>query len=512
MLVSDFAKFETFLQRRDFEGALALLPHISSIEKEDVLKWKVYCLFHSRKFEEVVDLLNKSNRTGEFQLYLACCYFHLNRFDEARNLLQEYKGPDSGLKQRLNLHLFGEENLLAEPESTLIQNKLSHASYLFKSGKFDEATSIYKDLLSEDDTNKALYVYLALCYYEQGYFDFALSNIEEYEKENQDSLFVTNLKAAICFRLEGGYAACKELKALNIDLDSFQKEHLLKHNLIVFSEGENEKTFEVFSSLKIPEAKVNLALYHIQMGQVEQAQLALRDIPNTSPHELAVKAMVRAQEGFKEEAIDLFEQAGNYDRDTVPGRQCMASALILKKEFDKANVFLESVQDYLTGDDIFNWNYGLSLAASGNFEEAEKILLQVKDEELLEELLYKKWLSRCFIHTGDASRAMDLYPSRRDQQIEFLTDVANECFLSKDFEIASKAFLKLKELDQDGDYYLGIKSSTLAALQTYVDKEVPSKYSSHIKSLLNKLQSHLQPKERSAILPPLYEWFDSLQL
>ncbi|GFH49820.1 intraflagellar transport protein 56 [Chaetoceros tenuissimus] len=84
-----------------------------------------------------------------------------------------------------------------------------------------------------------------------------------------------------------------------------------------------------------------------------------------SPHKLAVKAMVRAQEGFKEEAIDLFEQAGNYDRDTVPGRQCMASALILKKEFDKANVFLESVQDYLTGDDIFNWNYGLSLAASG---------------------------------------------------------------------------------------------------------------------------------------------------
>ena len=509
-MLSDFSKFETFLQRRDFEGALALLPHISSIEKEDTMKWKIYCLFHSRKFEEVVDLL-KSNRTEEFQLYLACCYYHLHQLDAARDLLQEYIGPDSGLKQRLHLHLFGEENV-AESESTLLQNKLSHASYLFKSGKFDEATSIYKDLLSREDTNKALHVYLALCYYEQGYFDFALNNIKEYEKEHKDSIFVTNLKAAICFRIEGGYAACGELKALNVDNNSFQNEHLLKHNLIVFSEGENEKTFDVFSSLKLPEAKVNLALYHIQMGQVEQAQLALSDVPNTSPRQIAVKAMVRAQEGLKEDAIDLFERSGNYDRDTVPGRQCMASALILKKEFDKANVYLESVQDYLTGDDIFNWNYGLSLAASGNFEEAEKILLQIKDEDLLEELLYKKWLSRCFIHNGAASRAMDLYPSRRDKQIEFLTGVANECFLSKDFEISSKAFLKLKELDQDGDYYLAIKSSTLAALQTYVDKDVPSKYSSRIKSLLNKLQSHLQPKERSAILPPLYEWFDSLQL
>ena len=87
------------------------------------------------------------------------------------------------------------------------------------------------------------------------------------------------------------------------------------------------------------------------------------------------------------------------------------------------------------------------ICADINFEEAEKILLQIKDEDLLEELLYKKWLSRCFIHNGAASRAMDLYPSRRDQQIEFLTGVANECFLSKDFEISSKAFLKLKELD-----------------------------------------------------------------
>lgn len=70
MMLSDFSKFETFLQRRDFEGALALLPHILSIEKEDAMKWKIYCLFHSRKFEEVVDLL-KSNRTEGFQLYLA---------------------------------------------------------------------------------------------------------------------------------------------------------------------------------------------------------------------------------------------------------------------------------------------------------------------------------------------------------------------------------------------------------------------------------------------------------
>ena len=53
--------------------------------------------------------------------------------------------------------------------------------------------------------------------------------------------------------------------------------------------------------------------------------------------------------------------------DTIRGRQCMASYFFLRKEFENANTYLQSIAMYLSSDDSFNWNYGIALASVGSY-------------------------------------------------------------------------------------------------------------------------------------------------
>ena len=55
---------------------------------------------------------------------------------------------------------------------------------------------------------------------------------------------------------------------------------------------------------------------------------------------------------------------------TIQGRQCMASALFLSNKYEEANVYFHSIKEYMFNDDSFYWNYGISLASAGLFEDA----------------------------------------------------------------------------------------------------------------------------------------------
>lgn len=74
--------------------------------------------------------------------------------------------------------------------------------------------------------------------------------------------------------------------------------------------------------------------------------------------------------------------------DTIPGRQCMASCFFLLKQFEDVNIYLSSVKAYMYNDDDFNYNYGISLGAVGNFKEAEESLLLVANEKVHEYVVH----------------------------------------------------------------------------------------------------------------------------
>lgn len=59
----------------------------------------------------------------------------------------------------------------------------------------------------------------------------------------------------------------------------------------------------------------------------------------------------------------------------------MASCFFILKQFDDVLVYLKSIKSYFLNDDDFNWNYGIALAAAGEFKEGEEALLQVTSEK-----------------------------------------------------------------------------------------------------------------------------------
>ena len=115
----------------------------------------------------------------------------------------------------------------------------------------------------------ALNVYSAMCYHKLDYYDVSQEMLASYVQMHPDSIMATNLKACNNYRLYGGKAAEAELKHLMDQLSSnfVFGQDIIRHNLVIFRNGEG--ALQVFPSLigVIPEAKLNLAIYHLKHGK-----------------------------------------------------------------------------------------------------------------------------------------------------------------------------------------------------------------------------------------------------
>jgi len=147
----------------------------------------------------------------------------------------------------------------------------------------------------------------------------------------------------------------EELRELALE-DLLHTNSLLRHNLVVFTEG--QKALQTLPPLvnMIPEAKLNLAIHHLREGEIEEADFLLKDLKAVSPQESLLKGVVKATLAqivgdypMLQEAQSLFKTVGESpsEADTIPGRQCAFSALFLEGHFSDANVFLSSIKSYL---------------------------------------------------------------------------------------------------------------------------------------------------------------------
>jgi len=179
--------------------------------------------------------------------------------------------------------------------------------------------------------------------------------------------------------------------------------------------------------------------------------------------------------------------------DTIPGRQCMASCFFLLKQFEDVNIYLNSVKAYMYNDDDFNWNYGIALAAVGNYKAAEEVLLLVQKEAYRQEYHYISWLVRCYIHNNNARAAWELYLKMEtsNDSMNLVQLIANDCYSMGSFFYACKAFDVLERLDPDPEYWEGKRGACVGVFQLVVAGKEPH---DSLREVLSMLKSTSNPQ------------------
>jgi len=494
---------EDFIKKRDFTGALALLEfqrrngdNIDSEEDEiELLMWIGYCAFHLGKYERAQEVYTElmSGNLGkcppDVPLYLACVYYYMQEYKEAAETANDIK-KDSPLKNRVLFHVchkLNDEHKLMQHHQKLSdtnEDQLSLAAIHYLRSHFQEATDIYKRLLLENREDLALNVYVAMCYYKLDYYDVSLEILAVYLQTYPDSAVAINLKACNHFRLYNGKAAEAELKVLVEQGHVLQANDLIRHNMVVFSNG--DQALQVLPSLVdfIPEARLNLVIYYLRNDGIGEAEALLKDLEPSTPQEYILKGVVNAcmgqSMGMKEhlkEAQKFFQLVGASasECDTIPGRQCMASCFFLMKQFEDVNIYLNSIKQYMYNDDDFNWNYGISLAATGNFKRAEEALLLVQNENYKAEYCYISWLARCYIMNNNPRNAWELYLKMEttNESFNLLQLIANDSYRMGSFLYAAKAFDVLERLDPDPEYWEGKRGAFAGVFQAVVAGKAP---------------------------------------
>lgn len=486
-------QLEDFVNARDYTGAIALLEfqRQAGEEQENSLEWLGYCAFHLGDFQKALNsyeqLIREDDQVNdEVHLYKACCYYYLQMYKEAKEAAQE--GPKTALKNRILLHvshkLNDEANLVQRHQAlgSSTEDQLTLAAIHFLRGHYQEATDIYKRMLLENRDDLALNVYIAMCYYKLDYYDVSLEILAVYLQAHPDSAVALNLKACNHFRLYNGKAAAAELKSLTDAGHTLQDNDLIKHNMVVFRNGAN--ALQVLPPLVefLPEARLNLVIHYLRSDEVQEAYDLIKDLEPSTPQEYILKAVVNANIGQASGSREHMKMAQQYfqlvgasatECDTIPGRQCMASCFFLLKQFEDVNTYLKSTQSYLSNDDNYNWNYGISLAATKQYKEAEERLLMVQNENYLRDYCYLSWLSRCFIRNGTPQKAWELYLKMEtgNESFNLLQLISNDCYETGAFFFAAKAFDVLERIDPDPEYWEGKRGALVGTFQRVIAGE-----------------------------------------
>ena len=464
-------KFSTFLKKKDWIGALAILELEKHLEQKETKLWSAYCNFHIGEYNSAIttynSLLKKKNYNKEIHLYKSLCLYAQCDYENAKK--EALKGPENSLQIRIMYHL---SQKMAD-DSTLMNyhhkigesdaDQLCLAAIHYLRGHFDECIDIYKKLLMENKKNLALHVYLALCYYRQEYYEISQDNLKLYLDEYPESIFAQNLKACNLLHLATGKEAEDELLKLESRYeggDIYEDNDLLRHNRSAIRNGENAlKIFPPLMEL-YPEAKLNLVIYHLKKGEVELAYKIIHDLEPKSPKEYTLKGVVYALYGQKKNSQEFISKSQQYfqligssatECDTISGRQCVASFLFLKKQYEDVNIYLKTIKEFMETDDDFNWNYGISLAETGNYKEAEERLELIQNENYRTEYIYNSWLAKCYILNEKPENAWNLYleMDTSNDTLKLLNLIGNESYKNGFFYYALKAFDILERLDNE---------------------------------------------------------------
>lgn len=528
-------KLEELIKNRDYTGAVILLEFQAqqkdNADVPNAMHWLAYASFHLGDYQKALDTYNKmmekADADANNHLYMACCLYYLGHYTTAQD--RATKGPDSTLKNRVLFHCahkLGDEKTLMTYHNMMteqVEDQVSLAAVHYLRSHYQESTEIYKKLLKDAPDNLAIQVYVALCYYKLDYYDVSLEILEPYLQKHPDSAIAINLKACNHYKLYDGKAAEAELKGMMDTLAATSQNienELLKHNTVVFRRGAN--ALQVFPPLLdlIPEARLNLVIFHLHNNEIMDAYKLIKDLEPNTPQEYILKGVVNASLGQMNDspehiklAQQFFQLVGSSasECDTIPGRQCMASCFFLMKQFEDVLVYLNSVKAYSYTDAHFAYNYGVALASVGRFAEAEQEFLTVQDEMVRQEYGYLSWLARCFIMDGKPREAWELYLKMDSNTDSFamLVLISNDCYKVGSFFYAAKAFDVLERLDPSPEYWEGKRGACCGVFQQVIARKEKK---SCLRDVIMMLQTNVANPQVEFIVQVMTKWANQNQV
>ena len=401
------------------EGGSASLTMEEAKQDEERVMWLAYAAFHLGNYQQALDsyqsLLDKGSDDAMLHVYMGCCLERLGWHAEAEE--RALKGPACPLQNRLLFHLahrLNDENKLMMHHQKLADttlDQLSLASIHFLRNHFQEATDIYKRLLLENRDYTALNVYVALCYYKLDYYDVSLEILAAYLQAHPDSSVALNLKACNQFRLYDGKAAEAELAPLTKEAFTVDKieSKLVRHNMVVFQSG--ERALQILPPLVgvVPEARLNLVIYHMHMGEVQEAFELMKDIEPSlaagvhpqgrhQPRHRPGDGLARAPQG-RAAVLPAARRVGVRVRHH-PRQAAVHGVVLLHPAPVRRRAHLPLLhRGLLPPDPTFLYNYAIARAAAGKYKEAEPALLALQSGASAEELSEG-------LHLPDVARAL----------------------------------------------------------------------------------------------------------
>ena len=185
------------------------------------------------------------------------------------------------------------------------------------------------------------------------------------------------------------------------------------------------------------------AVVHTLVGQALQRDSTRRGAPG--PASLSLTSAIPPSPLTLEGALPPAEHLGLAHQhfhalgasptecDTIQGRQAMASALFLTRQFEEVVTYLTSIARYRAHDDDFSFNLGVSQAAIGAYADAEETLLGVVGPTVSNDSTYLSWLARCLVMNRKPRDAWGLY-LRQDtgaHSSALLQVIADDCYRSE---------------------------------------------------------------------------------
>ena len=454
----------------------------------------------------------------EVTLWMACCLLFLARDEEARTLLASLSAATRASPLALRVALVlrvketgacSEEDAASlatqEPEDRicLAAVRCLLTDYEAAARELQRASEAASSGPDSPDL-ACLAVYLALVYHRVEYIEVSQQLLAPYLRSHADSTMAGNLFACNEMRLSKRGSAEATIRRL---IDARRADlrfgvELLRHNLAIL--GSRESAEQLLPPLLpvLREARVNLAIDRLRH---RDPLSALRLVTDTRPessaerhvwavvyascaldHELAVTWSSERRQQLLTQARNWFQEVGSAaaECDTIPGRQCMASAFFLRREMSDVLLYLSSIASYFFDDDAFAMNYAQAKASASKsgWRQARERLDSVRDPRIRSSPHFLSWMTRSLVMTRDPESAWQLMhslaassSSSGDQEgkqvhLTLLLQFANDCYRVGLFGDAMRAFVQLDGLEGDScpEYWEATRGSAAGQLQLVV--------------------------------------------